>query len=97
MKSKILLLIIGEFSLHWKKKADIISHLNLYFMHNNHTLEKILPKFHKLKSLIINGLEHFNEGQLKMCVYRDLEIFKIHLYDSYDLKAASIIIENSGE
>ncbi|PKC05951.1 hypothetical protein RhiirA5_378222 [Rhizophagus irregularis] len=28
-----------------------------------------------------------------MCVYRDLEIFKI---DYYDLKAASIIIENSG-
>ncbi|CAB4436709.1 unnamed protein product [Rhizophagus irregularis] len=75
------------------KKADTINHLKMIFMHNDRTLQKVLPKLRKLKTLIIDDFSYCNEQQLKMCVYHDLEIFKI---DYYDLKAASIIIENSG-
>ncbi|PKC68864.1 hypothetical protein RhiirA1_506090 [Rhizophagus irregularis] len=57
------------------------------------TLPKVLPKLHKLKTLIVTSFPSFNEEQLKMCVYRDLETLKINYYN---LKAASIIIENSG-
>uniref|UniRef100_U9T7Y7 Uncharacterized protein n=1 Tax=Rhizophagus irregularis (strain DAOM 181602 / DAOM 197198 / MUCL 43194) TaxID=747089 RepID=U9T7Y7_RHIID len=53
---------------------------------------KVLPKFYKLKTLIVN-IEPLSEEQLKMCVFRDLEIFRIGYYE---LKAASIIIENTG-
>jgi hypothetical protein len=87
-----------------EEKANTINHLKIHFDHNlyrtsrfNHdvdgTFQKILPSFHKLKSLMINNFRCFNEEQLKKCTYRDLEIFNI---DYYNLKAASIIIENSG-
>ncbi|GET04885.1 hypothetical protein GLOIN_2v1791318 [Rhizophagus clarus] len=76
------------------KKADNINHLKIYFANNaDRTLQKVLSKFHKLKTLIINDFKYFNEELLRMCIYHDLEIFKI---DCYNLKAASIIIENSG-
>ncbi|EXX73912.1 uncharacterized protein OCT59_012707 [Rhizophagus irregularis] len=76
------------------KKADNINHLKLFFMYPDCTLQKVFPNFHKLKTLIINRFNDFNEDQLRMCVYRDLEILYIN---HYELKAASIIIENSGE
>ncbi|GBC32231.2 hypothetical protein GLOIN_2v1492656 [Rhizophagus irregularis DAOM 181602=DAOM 197198] len=63
-------------------------------MYPDCTLQKVFPNFHKLKTLIINRFNDFNEDQLRMCVYRDLEILYIN---HYELKAASIIIENSGE
>ncbi|CAB4436706.1 unnamed protein product [Rhizophagus irregularis] len=76
-----------------EKNANTITDLKIHFTFvNNHTLPKVLPKFHKLKTLITR-FDNFNEEQLKMCVYHDLEIFKI---DYHYLKAASIIVENSG-
>ncbi|GBC32147.2 hypothetical protein GLOIN_2v1842657 [Rhizophagus irregularis DAOM 181602=DAOM 197198] len=83
----------GEILLALEKNASTINHLNIYFMFiNNRTLQKVLPKLLKLKTLVTSFVR-FNEEQLKMCIYRDLEVFKI---DYYELKAASIIIENSG-
>ncbi|EXX57598.1 uncharacterized protein OCT59_024788 [Rhizophagus irregularis] len=75
-----------------EKSANIINHLSLNFMFIDRTSKKVLPKLHKLKTLAYN-FSDFSEEQLKMCVYRDLEILKI---DHCDLKAASIIIENNG-
>jgi hypothetical protein len=75
-----------------EKKVDTISHLKLFFQYKDYISPIVLPKFHKLITLITDFWS-FGEEQLKMCVYRDLEIFKI---DYYGLKAASIIIENSG-
>ncbi|EXX53402.1 uncharacterized protein OCT59_012724 [Rhizophagus irregularis] len=80
-----------EILLALEKNANIINHLNIYFIFISRTSPKVLPKFHKLKSLITDFWP-FSEEQLKMCVYRDLEILKINYYE---LKAASIIIENS--
>ncbi|EXX53765.1 uncharacterized protein OCT59_012730 [Rhizophagus irregularis] len=81
-----------EILLALEKKADTIDYLGIYLECLDHTLQKVLPKFHKIKTLI-TSFRNFSEEQLKVCVYHDLEIFKI---DYYDLKAASIIIENSG-
>ncbi|CAG8470564.1 16452_t:CDS:2 [Rhizophagus irregularis] len=75
-----------------EESANTINHLVLDFKFTDHTSPKVIPKLHKLKTLI-NIFSDFKEQQLKMCVYHDLEIFKI---DYYNLKAASIIIENSG-
>ncbi|CAB4489059.1 unnamed protein product [Rhizophagus irregularis] len=75
-----------------EKNANIINHLSLNFMFIDRTSKKVLPKLHKLKTLAYN-FSDFSQEQLKMCVYRDLEILKI---DHCDLKAASIIIENNG-
>jgi hypothetical protein len=83
-----------EILLALEEKANTINHLKIFFFgHVDGTLQKILPRFHNLKTLMINDFRYFNEGQLKKCVYRDLEIFKV---DYYNLTAASIIIENSG-
>ncbi|EXX60171.1 uncharacterized protein OCT59_017666 [Rhizophagus irregularis] len=83
-----------EILLALEKKADTINHLNTNFKNVDPTLlYKVLPKFHKLKSLIINYFQYTSIEQIKMCTYRDLEIFKL---DEFDLKASSIIIENSG-
>ncbi|GET04904.1 hypothetical protein GLOIN_2v1764020 [Rhizophagus clarus] len=81
-----------EILLALEKKADTINHLKLLFIHQHPTLYKVLPKLHKLKTLIVD-LEEFSEEQLKACVYRDLEVIKAGFYE---LRAASIIIENSG-
>ncbi|GBB87412.1 hypothetical protein RclHR1_01390002 [Rhizophagus clarus] len=82
-----------EILLALEKNENTITHLNIYFMFiNNPTLPKALRKFHNLKTLI-TSFANFSEEQLKMCVYRNLEIFRT---DQYELKAASIIIENSG-
>ncbi|CAB4436685.1 unnamed protein product [Rhizophagus irregularis] len=75
-----------------EKSANIIIHLNIFFQFMSRSSPKVFPKFHKLKRLRV-GLNSFSEEQLKMCVYHDLEILET---DYYELKAASIIIENSG-
>jgi hypothetical protein len=82
-----------EILLALEKKADTISDLKIHFAHIDRTLQKVLPKLHNLKTLLINDFCYYDEEQLKMCIYHDLEIFKI---ENYNLKAASIIIENSG-
>ncbi|CAB4475067.1 unnamed protein product [Rhizophagus irregularis] len=82
-----------EILLALEKNANIITHLNIYFIFISRTSPNVFPKFLKLKTLITGFGFSFSKEQLKMCVYRELEIFKI---DYYDLKAASIIIENSG-
>jgi hypothetical protein len=81
-----------EILLALEKSANVIKHLNTHFAFTSHTLQMVLPKLHKLKTLIAK-FGSFSEKQLKKCIYHDLEIFKI---DYYELKAASIIIENSG-
>ncbi|PKC70281.1 hypothetical protein RhiirA1_454965 [Rhizophagus irregularis] len=81
-----------EILLALEKKVDTINHLKLFFIYKDRTSQKVLPKFHKLKTLITD-FGPFSEEQLKFFIYRDLEIFEI---DYYELKAASIIIENSG-
>jgi hypothetical protein len=81
-----------EILLALENSANVINHLNTYFVITSHTLQKVLPKLHKLKTLIAE-FGSFSEEQLKMCIYHDLEIFII---DYYELNAASIIIENSG-
>ncbi|GBC32134.2 hypothetical protein GLOIN_2v1764020 [Rhizophagus irregularis DAOM 181602=DAOM 197198] len=75
-----------------EKNANNIIHLNIFFIFISRTLQKVVPKFHKLKTLK-TSFSNFTEEQLKKCVYHDLEVFKI---DHHNLKAASIIIENSG-
>jgi hypothetical protein len=83
-----------EILLALEKKANTINHLKIFFFdYFSGTLQNILPRFRKLKTLIINNYEYFNEMQLKKCAYHDLEILSI---DYYNLRAASIIIENSG-
>jgi hypothetical protein len=82
----------SEILIELEKKVDTINHLKLFFLYKDHTLQKVLPKFHKLTTLITN-FGSFSEEQLKKCVYRDLKILTI---DFYELKAASIVIENSG-
>ncbi|PKK66033.1 hypothetical protein RhiirC2_785325 [Rhizophagus irregularis] len=82
-----------EILLALEKKADIINHLEIFFLYTDRSLQKVLPEFRKLKTLIINDFSYLNEEQLKKCVYRDLETFRI---EHYDLKENSIIIQNSG-
>ncbi|GBB87436.1 hypothetical protein RclHR1_01390026 [Rhizophagus clarus] len=81
-----------EILLALENKAKTINHLKLFLIHVDYTMQKMLPKLHKLKTLIIN-LGTFSEEQLKMFVYRDLEVIRVSYYE---LKAAAIIIENSG-
>ncbi|GES75942.1 hypothetical protein GLOIN_2v1764020 [Rhizophagus clarus] len=76
-----------------KEKADTINHLKLYFRGDDDTLPVVLPEFRNLKSLIMNNIKYSNIEELKKYTFNNLEIFKI---DFLDLKAASIIIENSG-
>ncbi|GBC08482.1 hypothetical protein RclHR1_08150003 [Rhizophagus clarus] len=75
-----------------ENKANTIIHLKISFVFIDCTLQKVLPKFHKLKTLIA-AFDNFSDEQLEKCVHRDLEIFKI---DYFNLNAASIIIGNSG-
>jgi hypothetical protein len=79
-----------------EKKAHILKHLKLFFLHFDGVdyrfklLEKLFPKLHNLKTLITNDFNYENENLL---VYSDLEILKIDYITIYE---ASIIIENSG-
>jgi hypothetical protein len=83
----------NEVLLALEKKADIISHLKMFFRYADHLFPKKLPKLHKLKTLSINNFGSFDEGQLKMLAYHDLEIFIINCTLLND---AADIIKNSG-
>jgi hypothetical protein len=81
-----------EILLALEKKANTINHLKVRFNHIDRMLHKVLPKLHKLKTLVTN-FDKFSEEQLKVCIYPDLEIFTV---DCYNLRASSFIIENNG-
>jgi hypothetical protein len=87
----------GLFLLALEKKADSLNHLRIFFRCINverSLLRMILPKFHKLKTLIIeDGFLSFTEEQLKNLVYHELEILNIELSK---LNVISSIVENSG-
>jgi hypothetical protein len=86
-----------EIFLELEKKADILNHLELFFLYFDSfdytIMQRLLPKLHKLKTLIINEFSFINENLLKTLVYKDLEILNI---DYITIDEASIIIENSG-
>ncbi|RIA82595.1 hypothetical protein C1645_880975 [Glomus cerebriforme] len=85
-----------------EKKTDNLNHLKIFFQyvekfeHTLYTLlQEILPKFYKLKTLIINDIIFSIENQLNMnymMVYHDIEILYI---DNITINVASSIIENS--
>ncbi|PKC01399.1 hypothetical protein RhiirA5_414734 [Rhizophagus irregularis] len=75
-----------------EKNSNNITHLNFYFIFIIYSSLKVFPKFYRLKTLM-TSFDSYDEEQLKLCTYRDLEIFKMN---NCNLKAASIIIENSG-
>jgi hypothetical protein len=79
-------------------KADILNHLIIttqFIEHYNHTtIQDLLTKLHKLKTLIVYEHIPFSEDQLKMLIFHELETFSIDFISLYD---ASIIIENNGE
>ncbi|CAB4477685.1 unnamed protein product [Rhizophagus irregularis] len=89
----------GIFLLALEKKADSLNYLRIFFrciynITERAILQMILPKFHKLKTLIIeDGFLSFTDEQLKNLVYHDLEILNIE-YNR--LNIISSIIENSG-
>src|SRR6266542_3522892 len=80
-----------------EKKTDNLNHLKMCFQYSaycKHTLlHKILPKFCRLKTLIISDFFYFTEEEYKMLIYHDLEILKV---DFMSLNAASKVVENSG-
>ncbi|CAB4477650.1 unnamed protein product [Rhizophagus irregularis] len=83
-----------------EKKAESLNYLRLLFQYVENyehiLLLEILPKFYKLKILIIDDYLLLNEEQLekfKMQVYPELEILNIE-YNK--LNTVSNIIENSG-
>ncbi|CAG8634921.1 13485_t:CDS:1, partial [Rhizophagus irregularis] len=83
-----------------EKKAESLNCLRIYFEYienYDHTLlQKILPKFYKLKILIIESFFYFYEEQLeklKIQVYHELEILNI---GCNRLNLISSIIKNSG-
>jgi hypothetical protein len=86
-----------EIFLALEKKADSLNHLRIFFQYveciDVTLLQKILPKFHKLKTLAIDDFLHFTEERLKNLVYQDLEILKI---EYINLNGISSIVENSG-
>ncbi|PKC70279.1 hypothetical protein RhiirA1_454960 [Rhizophagus irregularis] len=86
-----------EIFLELEKKADHLNHLKLFFQYFNHfdytIIQRLLPKLHKIKSLIINEFSFINENLLKRLAYNDLEILNI---DYITINEASIIIDNSG-
>jgi hypothetical protein len=86
-----------EIFLALEKKADSLQHLRMLFQYlegiDDTLLQKILPKFHKLKTLAIDDFLHFTEEQVKILVYQDLEILSIEFIS---LNGISSIVENSG-
>jgi hypothetical protein len=80
-----------------EKKADKLNHLRIFFLYVEdfeHTLpQKVFPKFHKLKTLILEDFIFISQEQFKTLVYRDLEVLNI---DYISLNTVSIMIENSG-
>jgi hypothetical protein len=87
-----------EIFLALENKADSLNHLIiLSFQYakdvDDTFLQKILPKFHKLKTLAIDYFPYFTEEQVKILGYQDLEILKIEFIS---LNGISSLIENSG-
>ncbi|CAB4477698.1 unnamed protein product [Rhizophagus irregularis] len=81
-----------------EKKANNIDHLRIFFQFvdglERKSLQKILPKFQKLKTLMIeDDYYFFTEEQLNNLVYHDLEILNI---EWNGLNVLSSIIANSG-
>ncbi|GBC31911.2 hypothetical protein RIR_jg33316.t1 [Rhizophagus irregularis DAOM 181602=DAOM 197198] len=81
-----------------EKKADNIDHLRIFFQYvddfEHQLLQKILPRFHKLKTLMIeNEFRSFTDVHLNNLVYRDLETLNIEWNKQNVL---SSIVENSG-
>ncbi|CAG8634847.1 13480_t:CDS:2 [Rhizophagus irregularis] len=83
-----------------EKKAESLNYLKIFFLYTINyehiLLQKILPKFYKLKILIIESFLHFDDEQLeklKMQVYHELEILDI---GCNMLNLISSIIKNSG-
>ncbi|UZO00024.1 uncharacterized protein OCT59_001278 [Rhizophagus irregularis] len=77
-----------------EKKSDMINHLILYFQllyHEEHMLFRILPKFHKLKTLILN--KYCSKNETLLPIYYNLEILHI---DYINMNAVINIITNSG-
>lgn len=80
-----------------EKKSDMINHLILYFKllyhekHKEHMLFRILPKFHKLKTLILN--KYCSKNETLLPIYYNLEILHI---DYINMNAVINIITNSG-
>ncbi|CAB4425930.1 unnamed protein product [Rhizophagus irregularis] len=89
-----------EIFLALEKKAESLNYLKVFFLcasNYEHTLfQKILPKFYKLKILIIESYFYFDGEQiekLKMQVYHELEILNI---GCNILNLIPSIIKNSG-
>ncbi|GBB99906.1 hypothetical protein RclHR1_03680001 [Rhizophagus clarus] len=80
-----------------EKKANTLNHFKLFFDYEYFTEymfpQNLLPKLHKLKTLVINDFSYVDENLLKGLVYNNLEILNIG-YTTMD--EASILIENSG-
>jgi hypothetical protein len=90
-----------EIFLALEKKADSLNYLNISFSYiedyENTLLQRILPKFYKLRILIFDDYYcYFTEKQLeqlKIQVYHELEILNL---GCNGLNVISSIIENSG-
>jgi hypothetical protein len=86
-----------------EKKADTLNHLDLFFLsldvsdYQYKSLQDLLPKLHKLKTLITNDFAYdYDLSKIynlsKMLFYNDLEILNVGRIRIYEL---STIIENS--
>jgi hypothetical protein len=86
-----------EIFLALEKRADSLNHLRMFFQYlegiDETLLQKILPKFHKLKTIAIDDFLHFTDEQVKLLVYQDLEVLNIEFIS---LNGISSIVENSG-
>ena len=71
-----------EIFLALEKNADILNHLIIKFLfeeaYEPKFLKRVLPKFYKLKTLIIDDLTCFTQEQMKTLVYPDLEILNVN-------------------
>ncbi|CAG8681060.1 uncharacterized protein OCT59_012668 [Rhizophagus irregularis] len=85
-----------EILLELEKKANIINHLKIFFQYVDNfryaLLQNVLTKLYKLKTLICD-FSIFGEQEVKMLVFKDLEILNINYIT---LNEASNMIENSG-
>ncbi|GES79162.1 hypothetical protein GLOIN_2v1764020 [Rhizophagus clarus] len=88
-----------EIFLELEKKADVLKHLELLFIYldgfdfYSTSLKKLLPKLHKLKTLITNEFSYNNGNLSERLIYNDLQVLNIGFISIHE---ASIIIGNSG-
>jgi hypothetical protein len=80
-----------------EEKADVLNHLILSVRFDDDYqhlyLQEVLPKFTKLKTLIVNNIFSLYINVENKFLYNDLEVFKTNYIS---LNTASNIIENSG-